>query len=857
MARGRLVLLALFSLLLGGALFAAKEELTPAQNDFFARLPEVRTISLNDQGVPDFVAGRLGKIDSINEADAVNFLRSFYPAFKANGNEELRAVRGTQDELGQMHLRFQQYLNNLPVLGAELILHVDAATGEVLAVNGTFCPDTDNMLPSTPMINYFDAMDVAIEEAGIVGGQIMARPKLTYVMDNGKAYLAWSTKVSYYDETGVFHVDQLFASAITGDMVARHGLIKEALNRKIYTAKNGTSTPGTLLFSEGGSSTDSAATALYNHLGTTYNYYSARYGRDSFNNAGGTLIGTVHYSSNYVNAYWDGSQFVFGDGDGSQASNLAADLDVVAHEYTHGVTENEGNMNYSNEPGALNEACSDIFAVSASAYKDGAISANTWLVGEYCWTPGTSGDALRYMNNPTLDDSSYDYYPERYTGTSDYGGVHLNSGIGNLAYYLLCQGGTHPRSKTTTVVTGIGMTKAEQIWYRALCNYFTTTTSFAAARTATMQAATDLYGATESNEVGNSWAAVGVGSGGTTPTTTVTLTNGVALGSQSVSSGSYLYYKITVPSGQTSLVVKTTGGSGDADLYVKAGAQPSSSSYDSSSTGSTSVETVTISNPSAADYYIALYGYSASSGITITATYTGGGTTPTVPVLTNGTPVTGISVAKSAYAYYKITVPSGQTSLVVKTTAGSADCDLYVKAGAQPTTASYDGKSTGSTAVETVTISNPTAGDYYIGIYGYAAASGISLVATYSAGTTPPAGNTETESNNTTSTANTLTSGTATTGYIGTSTDVDYFKVTVPASTTLYVTLDVPTGKDYDVKIYNSSNTQVAYGSNGSGVDESISYRNSATTSKVFYIKVYGYSSAYSATLSYIVKATF
>jgi vibriolysin len=86
------------------------------------------------------------------------------------------------------------------------------------------------------------------------------------------------------------------------------------------------------------------------------------------------------------------------------------------------------------------------------------------------------------MNNPTADGDSYDYYPERYTGTSDYGGVHLNSGIANLAYYLLCQGGTHPRGKTTTVVTAIGMTKAEQIFYRAPDHPLTTSTNFQGAR---------------------------------------------------------------------------------------------------------------------------------------------------------------------------------------------------------------------------------------------------------------------------------------------------------------------------------------------------------------------------------------
>ncbi|MBP7868353.1 MAG: M4 family metallopeptidase [Acidobacteria bacterium] len=864
MRRFWVVLVALLALaMLGGQMLAADKgqdkQFTQEQKELFARLPEVNQITLDQRGVPDFIIGRLGTLRSFAEADAVEFMRSMYPAFGAAGNEDLRAKSGLRDDLGQVHLKFQQYLHGLPVVGAEMILHADESTGEVRAVNGSFYPNTDDSLPSHAQIRYNEALDIALEQTGIIGGEIMERPRLTYVMDEGKVYLAWTTRVLYNDlETGAPRMDRIFADAVTGDLTARHGIIKEALNRKVYTANHGTSTPGTLVISEGGSSSDVDVQTCYNHVGTTYNYYKARFNRDSINNSGMTLIATVHYSNSYVNAYWDGSQFVFGDGDNSQASSLARDLDVVAHEYTHGVTDYTANLTYSNESGALNEAMSDIFAVSTEAYSDGAVSANTWKVGEDCWTPATSGDALRYMNNPTADGQSYDYYPERYTGTSDYGGVHLNSGIGNLAYYLLCQGGTHPRSKTTVQVTGIGMSKAEQIVYRALTTYMTASTNFAAARTAYASAATDLYGAS-SNEVtqsNNAWAAVGVGSGTTPPATVVTLTNGQTVSNLSVSAGAYLNYKITVPSGQTSLVIKTTGGTGDADLYAKIGSSPTSSSYTWNSAGSSAAETITVSNPTAGDYYISIYGYSAASGFSLNATYTGGTTPPSVITLTNGQTVSGISVAKGAYANYKIAVPASQTSLVVKTTGGTADADLYVKIGSSPTTSSYTWSGTGSTSVETITISNPTAGDYYISIYGYAASSSISLNATYTAGTTPPAGNTETESNGTTGTANTLTTGAACTGKISSSSDIDYFKISVATGKTVAVNLVVPSGKDYDVKVYNSSNTQVASGTNGAGTAENVSFSNSTGSTQTYYIKVYGYNGAYSTTLNYTVKAT-
>ena len=233
------------------------------------------------------------------------------------------------------------------------------------------------------------------------------------------------------------------------------------------------------------------------------------------------------------------------------------------------------------------------------------------------------------MNNPTQDGYSADYYPERLypsctpTSSNDYCGVHGNSGIANLAFYLLSQGGTHPRCKTTVSVPAIGITKAEQIFYRALTTgLMTSTTNFQGARNATKTAAEQLYGASaaEVTAVTACWDAVGA-PGGTVPVTT--LTNDVGLGSQGASTGNYLHYKIAVPSGQTSLVVTTTGGTGDADLYVKRGAQASSSTYDGKSEGSTSAETVTISNPVAGDFYVALYAYSTFSGVTVKATYTG------------------------------------------------------------------------------------------------------------------------------------------------------------------------------------------------------------------------------------------
>ncbi|NLI47529.1 MAG: peptidase M4 [Acidobacteria bacterium] len=920
-----------------------------------AQLPEVRTISVDKDGVPDFIAGRLGYLPSPDVDGAIDYVHSLSAVFRCTGQEELEPRDSQADEFGQLHLRFSQSIRGIPVMGADLRLHIDGDTGEVLVINGRLAPHDAVTIPWN-FLPPKQAFVTALREAGIHNGRMLDMPTMTYVLSpENKLYLAWETTFEYMSDRGP-RIDRIFADVTTGDLVERVGIIKDALSRKMYTANNGTTLPGTLLFSEGGTSTDTTAVTAYNHAGTTYNYFKNKFNRDSFNNAGAVMTTSVHVGSNYVNAYWNGSQTAFGDGDNSQASSLAKDLDVVSHEWGHAVTDYTADMTYSNEPGALNEAYSDIWAASVSAYATGVVDSNTWKIGEVCWTPSTSGDALRYMNNPTADGQSYDYYPERYTGTSDYGGVHLNSGIGNLAYCLLVQGGTHPRSKTTTVVTGIGVAKAEQIFYRALTTYMTTSTNFQGARTATAQAATDLYGASsnEVTQVHNAWTAVGVPGA---PVSVITLTNGQTVSGLGASTGTMLMYKIAVPSGQTSLVVTTSGGTGDADLYVKRGAQPTTSSYDARGYTSGNAETVTISNPVAGDFYIGVYAYATFASVSLKATYTGSTTTPDfslavspstlsvaqgasgtatatttvsggfnsavaltasgVPsgatatfsptsiaapgsgtstltiaggtatagtytvtltgtgggltktatlsltittggggnVLTNGVPVSNLSGSTGTMLMYTIAVPSGQTSLVVKTSGGTGDADLYVKRGAAPTTSSYDARGYTSGNAETVTISNPVAGTFYVGVYGYSAFSGVTLTATYSASSGTSMN--ETESNNTTATANTIsTSGTTVTAKIGTSTDVDFFKVSLPAGKTLAVVMTPPSTKDYDIYIANSSGTVLVRGQNGTGAVESISYKNSGTTTATFYIKVYGYNSAYSSTLNYTCKAT-
>jgi vibriolysin len=306
---------------------------------------------------------------------------------------------------------------------------------------------------------------------------------------------------------------------------------------------------------------------------------------------------------------------VYGDGDGSQSSPLTV-LDVVGHELTHAVTDTSSELIYANESGALNEAMSDIFGASIEAYRDGAVSANTWKVGEECWTPGTAGDALRYMNDPAAA-GDYDYYPTRYTGTSDNGGVHWNSGIANLAFKLMVTGGSHPRGKTSNVVTALdanattSIQKGAAIFYRANTVYLTPGSTFSEARGATAQAAADLYGSAAAATVNDAWTAVGVSA---PPTWTVLS----SVSNLSGSKGSSKTYTQVTPAGATALRFATSGGTGDADLYVKFGSAPTTSSYDCISGSATAEESCTILGAKQGTYYVLIKGYTAYSGVTYT-----------------------------------------------------------------------------------------------------------------------------------------------------------------------------------------------------------------------------------------------
>ncbi len=536
------------------------------------------------------------------------------------GAGELKVERVHIDEFGEAHDRIGQTIDGVPVFGADAIVHLDSR-GSIRSVTDYLARDL--RVETKPEISADEALKIAYAAVdGVVTGKIASDLQILPRRQLG-AVLTYRVQLDATTNEGDPAMPVVFVDAKTGEVVEQFDNLQWAKNRNTYNGNTLSSLPGTLVRTEGSAASgDAVLDAAHNGAGITYDFFFSKYGRDSYNGAGAQIRSTVHHQKNYVNAFWNGTQMVYGDGDGVNSSALTV-LDVVAHELTHAITSSSSNLVYQNESGALNEAMSDVFGAAVEAYRDGAVSGNTWKIGEECWTPATAGDALRYMNTPNLA-GDYDYYPERYVGASDNGGVHWNSGIANLAFYLAVMGGTHPRGKTTNVVPALSsnaMTSIEMgaaIFYRANTACLGSSSNFAAARTCTVDAATFLYGAAAATSISEAWTAVGVGGsgggGGGGTYTQIGVVNNISVGSKKWSTTTWTQ---ATPAGATKLKIEISGGAGDADLYVRFGSAPTSASYTCRPYLQGNNEVCEFIPPQNGTYYIRLYGFAASSGITL------------------------------------------------------------------------------------------------------------------------------------------------------------------------------------------------------------------------------------------------
>ena len=311
-------------------------------------------------------------------------------------------------------------------------------------------------------------------------------------------------------------------NALTDFTPAAFRVASGTKDRIVYTANNGSGLPGTPVRRENDPpSSDVAVNEAFDGSGITYDLYYNVYQRNSIDGNGMRLDSTVHYQKGYDNAFWNGEQMVYGDGDEDLPANerlfnrFTASIDVIGHELTHGVTQFTAKLVYSFQPGALNESMSDVFGSLVKQYSLNQTAAQAdWIIGAGLFTSNVNGVGIRSMkapgtayDDPVLGKDPQPAHMRDYVNTvSDNGGVHINSGIPNHAFYI-----------TALEIGGFAWEKAGQIWYVTLKDKLSASSNFQNCADQTYQAAADLYGSgsLEQQAVKKGWAEVGITVGGT------------------------------------------------------------------------------------------------------------------------------------------------------------------------------------------------------------------------------------------------------------------------------------------------------------------------------------------------------
>ncbi|ULG72412.1 M4 family metallopeptidase [Macrococcus brunensis] len=457
----------------------------------------------------------------------------------------LRTIKGTQaiskhyrnyevvssekDAAGFTHYTLQPKAKGYFATDKEIKVHVNSR-GQIVLINGEtdsklIAPSNDiNISERTAVKQAFTATGLNQKSTGNLGGNIVQsvsteidgdlnkliyRIELTTVTPKISRYIV---KIDAANGAVLSVTDLLQHAATTG---LGYGVLNNVKTIQINSITGGYALQdlthvggiGTYSFNDStrqaslitdpdktfSASIQKAGVDAHYYAGKFYSYFKTKFNRESYDNKGSNILSLVHVNTlnttndNRNNAAWLGDKIAYGDGDGTNYRPLSAANDVVAHELTHGVTENTARLEYSNQSGALNESMSDVFAY----FMDPA----DWTIAEDVYTPNVSGDALRSLSNP----EAYGQ-PGTMSGyvntASDNGGIHTNSGIPNKAAYLTIQ--------------STGREKAEQIYYRALSYYLTSTSDFSDARIALIQSAKDLYGQTTADAVAAAWTQVGV-----------------------------------------------------------------------------------------------------------------------------------------------------------------------------------------------------------------------------------------------------------------------------------------------------------------------------------------------------------
>ena len=341
---------------------------------------------------------------------------------------------------------------------------------------------------------------------GIVPPYLLAR--IAELDDARYAHAARSARRTLLDTEPLRAARLRFSLDENNNLVVEIG---DGPNRTVSDAENSETLPGTTVRSEGDDATgDEAVDEAYDGLGATFALFSEVYGRNSIDGAGLPLDATVHYGVDYDNAFWNGDRMVFGDGDGEIFRRFTASLTVIGHELAHGVTQYTAELVYEGQSGALNESLSDVFGVLVEQYSlEQSAAEASWLIGAGLFTDEVEGSALRSMKAPgtAYDDDVLGADPQPghfddYVETDDdNGGVHINSGIPNRAFYLVAER-----------LGGNAWERAGQIWYDTLGLELKPRSTFAEFAAATVTAAAARYGESsdEVEAVHAGWTGVGV-----------------------------------------------------------------------------------------------------------------------------------------------------------------------------------------------------------------------------------------------------------------------------------------------------------------------------------------------------------
>ncbi|MFG2634588.1 M4 family metallopeptidase [Streptomyces sp. NPDC048362] len=543
--------------------------------------------------------------------------------------EKLVVKDVVKDNDGTVHTRYERTYAGLPVLGGDLVVHTPPASLAAGSVSTTFNNKRAiKVAGTTAVFTKSAAENKALKAAKALDAEKATTDSVRKVIwaGSGTPKLAWESVIGGFQDDGTPSQLHVVTDATTGAELYRFQAVRTGIGNtqysgqvtltttqsgsnytltdgsrgghKTYNLNHGTSGTGTL-FSQtsdtwGNGTTSNAATAGADaHYGaaTTWDFYKNTFGRSGIRNDGVAAYSRTHYGNAYVNAFWDDTCFCMTYGDGSGNSDPLTSLDVAGHEMSHGVTAATANLDYTGESGGLNEATSDIFGTGVEFYANNSTDVGDYLIGEKINING-DGTPLRYMDKPSKDGGSADSW---YSGVGNLD-VHYSSGPANHMFYLLSEGsgtkvinGVTYNSPTSdgVAVAGIGRAAALQIWYKALTTYMTSSTNYAGARTAALNAAAALYGtnSTQYAGVGNAFAGINVGSHITPPSNGVTVTNpgnqsstvGTAVSLQvqasSTNSGALSYSASGLPAGlsinsSTGLITGTPTAAGTSSTTV-------------------------------------------------------------------------------------------------------------------------------------------------------------------------------------------------------------------------------------------------------------------------------------------------